>query len=667
MKLSTKILIPIIVILIAAMVGSGIYGYLKAKDIAEMMMFEEMDSALNTVINTMEERKEVMEITRTALNDKGIQVARAAAEIIASRPDMLTNENMTQLANNLGIDEIHVVDEKGILVYGNVPDFIGFDFASSDQTRPFLKILDDKDYVLVQEPTPRGADGKLFQYIGVSRKDKAGVVQIGMEPEGMIQLMAKMDITGLLKSLRIGEEGYAYIADANGIVAAHPNEKSIGVNLNDFDWGREILEKERGEYHYTYDNVDKYALFKKINNNIIVTTYLTSEFMVYVNSFKIGSMVALLAALILSISSVLVLIQKLISRPLDKLVGAMEQAGNGNLTIKLDVQSRDEIGLISSSYNKMSMQINQLVRDVLDIVSKSKYTSEVIANSAEELGVSSTEIAKTVQEIAAGATDQAVEAAEGLQVTNTLADKIGNVTRESEETIKTANEMQLKNEEGIHSMKLLKEKFGKNTEAAIEVGKGVQNLSEKSKSIGLIIQTINTIAEQTNLLALNAAIEAARAGEAGRGFAVVADEVRKLAEQSGSATNEIQHIIEDIRRVIMDTEKTMNYSGQLVSEVNITVNDTDKVFEDIHKSGEDLVLHIEALNRDIGDMYQAKDKVMLSIENISAITQQSAASTQQVSAATQEQTAATEEVISSIQELDSMIKTLTESVNVFKV
>jgi methyl-accepting chemotaxis protein len=283
------------------------------------------------------------------------------------------------------------------------------------------------------------------------------------------------------------------------------------------------------------------------------------------------------------------------------------------------------------------------------------------------VAAASEEISATIQQIASGAGEQAVEAGEVVNMAHVLEERLQNMVKIFKKTSESTQIMKQKNETGIKTVIDVKEKFAKNTEASIEVGKSIEAISEKSESIIKIIETINSIADQTNLLALNAAIEAARAGDAGRGFAVVADEVRKLAEESAVATKNIQVIINDIITVISKAQESIVDADKLVEEVNLSVDEAVNVFDAIKTSADETIAQIEALNKDVLQLEEAEKNVFKATENISAITQESAAGSQEVSASTEEQTSSIEEVTASIQELNDMIRKLAESVKTFKV
>ena len=369
----------------------------------------------------------------------------------------------------------------------------------------------------------------------------------------------------------------------------------------------------------------------------------------------------------LIISSIVLGIVTYLLGGIKELLKKTEIIASGNLTENVKIRSKDEIGQLANGFNRMTMNLRKLIKDVASTVNRVNDSTESIVKTTGEIGVVSNEVASTIQDIASGATNQALEAGDSLNQTNELAEKIDIIMKHSENTIDVTKKMQETADSGIQAIVWLKNRFEENTEATKNVGLGIQDLTEKSKSIGTIVDTINSIAEQTNLLALNAAIEAARAGEHGKGFAVVADEVRKLAEQSSDSTNEIQRIIDEITTVIDRTQDSMEVADKIVQEANVSLANTEESLNEINDVVDKVIDGIASTNGLLKDVNDTKDKVLKSIENISTITEESASATQQISASIEEQTASIEEILSSMEELNTRVKTLHDSVQVFSV
>ncbi len=311
--------------------------------------------------------------------------------------------------------------------------------------------------------------------------------------------------------------------------------------------------------------------------------------------------------------------------------------------------------------------MKELVSDIKVSVEKIDTSCTELEGNTKYVEKSSEQITSSISEIARGISEQAGSTQNGnvmlRQILESLLKLSGNAKASAELTAESDRVMEINS----RSISYQKEKMEESKEATGKVSGTITLLSDKSREIEYIISMINEIAEQTNLLALNAAIEAARAGEQGKGFAVVADEIRKLAEQSSKATQKINTLITDIQEGITDAYTEMNHTEEIINEQEKSVDEVTVSFDEMKQSNQEIIKFVEKVIQDIGLLEKDANEVVGMIENLASISEETAASTEEISAATEQNQASIQKMGQEVVNLVNVISELEMSAGKFTV
>lgn len=325
----------------------------------------------------------------------------------------------------------------------------------------------------------------------------------------------------------------------------------------------------------------------------------------------------------------------------------------------LTAKTRNFIDVIVNEQSLNDSIIEKLKTVVIDV----KDSSTNIMNSVQNLSNSSGTTTSAAHQIEAGAIEQSREAEKTLGIANILANSVQTINDKSKDTLNNSLIVKEKNEHGLKSLDTLSNKLFETVNTTKSVSSNIHQLAAMSKSIESILQEINTISEQTNLLSLNASIEAARAGESGKGFVVVANEVRNLSIKSSKFANEIQGIIKNISESMLSIGSSFKSVENVVQESTVALKDTSMSYEDIGNSINEMIIQIKSLNDDLIAIDDTKNNVLNSIEVFSSISEQTAASTEEVNLIVKKQITSVNEIKESVHVLDIMVDSLVNTVN----
>jgi len=356
-----------------------------------------------------------------------------------------------------------------------------------------------------------------------------------------------------------------------------------------------------------------------------------------------------------------------ISKPINSLVGVMQKVADGDLRQDIVAESRDEIGQLVEAFTRMIVSLRVLVQGIQNNAEHLAESTEQLTTSAEQSALANNQIVSSINEVSLGSESQVSAVGDTSSIVDNIIIGMTHVAENANVVAKVSEDAKNNSQKGMAAVDSAISQMSTIAQTVNHSAEELAKLGERSIEIGQIVETISGIAGQTNLLALNAAIEAARAGEQGRGFAVVADEVRKLAEQSKQAAGQIATLVQEIQN---DTNKAVVAMNEGTREVQIgaeIVNTAGQSFNEIANLIKEVSSQVTEISQEILEVANGSNKIKTSVQEIAKISQINAGQTQAVSAATEEQSASMQEMAASSEALAKMAQDLQGLVKRFSV
>ncbi|QGQ47928.1 methyl-accepting chemotaxis protein [Metabacillus sediminilitoris] len=380
--------------------------------------------------------------------------------------------------------------------------------------------------------------------------------------------------------------------------------------------------------------------------------------------------ISIIASILVILFAVLsaIFTSRAITKPIKVVMERMGSMAAGDLSQQpIRTNSRDEVGKLVDSTNQMSDKVRELLQQISDVSETVSAQSEELTQSENEVRVGSIQVATTMQEMASGSEAQASHTTDLTSTMTEFAAKISELNMNGEQIQQSSNQVISLAVTGSELMDGSSSQMAKIDGIVQEAVLKVKNLDSKSKEISTLVEVIKAIADQTNLLALNAAIEAARAGEHGRGFAVVADEVRKLAEQVAVSVTEITGIVKGIQEETNNVTDSLESGYREVEQGTEKIEETSTTFKNIDKALNNMAQDIQEVLETLAMISKDSQSMNTKIEEIAAISEEAAAGVEQTSASSQQTSSSMEEVAKSSDDLAKLAEKMNLLVRQFKL
>lgn len=664
-KLIVMFLIPVILIVLL-----GVISYNKA--------------ATGIIKNYEKSTKDTMEATSKYL-DLGLQSVITSAGQLSTEQNMedvkaygsykeLHKSIIAKVASDKFIKNIHIISLKNVGISTSAGALKGdmFEqFLASDEGTLFKDDSVESIWLGIHPMLDETMKVKNSEYSMsyIKRVTNAtGFSKKGGQTIGMIAVDVNADtVNETLHAFQWGEGSIAGFITQDGREINSIKDKNEPVFLNQDYYQKAINSNEdSGFYYCDYNNAAYLFVYAKVGASQALVCGLIPK----THILKQAEEIKLVTFAVVIVASVLaILIGSFIAtdfgNTIKKMIRVLTKTSVGDLSGELHIRRRDEFGILGKSITNMTENMKNLIEKVSVVSDHVSHSTIQVADNVSVLSEATEGIMEALEEIEIGIGRQAEDSEDCLIQMSNLSDKVNRVYDNMDAIEKIVAGTQKITGNGIHQINELNKKANVTSNSTQKVIGNIEELEKESHSIGGIIETINQISEQTNLLSLNASIEAARAGDAGKGFSVVADEIRKLADQSMEAAKKIQEIINHIQLRTKETVTMANETKLSIVEQTSVLNDTVSIFHNMNESVEDLAEKLTNISSEVKEIEGAKMETLKAMENISAVAEETVAVAEEINHSVKNQRSAVEQLNQAVKGLKEDTGELNESIGIF--
>lgn len=586
------------------------------------MLYAYSEGAKNTVDLTISSANNVLK-SLSSQSDLSVLLEDVNYDGIFETPIRLNNvllslKNAVKSSDKL-YETIFVSDKKGNIIADGSAYKEQYMRLNISDTEYFQEIKAGEKFV-IGNPTISKATGHYTIPVALSIDNLAGSV-------GVMVIMFDLEkFTQPISKMEVGQSGYVYIVNEHGNYIYNKEKQKLMQPVDNEVIKKEVdnlrinnmLANNLGEYQYGKSKI--VAFYDKSSNMdwIVVAVMDKKEYQNSINQIRstimIVTMILALICLVVSYKY-----SKKLAIPIRKLADLMEDVAKGKMDVKAELHTSHEIGILNDSFNTMLSDLKMLITNISTASNEVTSASEQLTDISQNAFDYTTQVSSIIDQISEGTSQQENHIETGVLKINALANTIESVNDSAHNINDASKHTSEIAKRGLEQLGLLNNTSDKSYAISIKVRDEVENLNQEISKIGKILNTISGVSRQTNLLALNASIESARAGDAGKGFGVVASEIRKLAEQVSNQTGYIQQIINELHKKAEHVHQVVEQNDRLAKEQKSAVQDTEKAFRIIYDTVTDMNARILDITTSIEKANEQKHELITSVSGISEI------------------------------------------------